>query len=288
MVDILADRLELDPAQLRLKNFIRPEQFPYPNKTGWEYDSGDYETAMRLAMKMAGYDELRREQAEKRARGELMGIGISFFTETVGAGPRKHMDIAGLGMADGAEIRMHPDRQGGGAPLGADPGPGPRDDLRPDRGRRARHPARRHRRRARRHRPDAVRPRHLRQPVDVGVRWRRRSRGAQGAREGEAGRGRDARGRGRRPGMGEGPVLRQGGGERGAHHPGGRAGRSRHDGAAAGNRRQPRRRGHLQPAQPDLPVRCLHLRRRHRSGGRVRSRSGGSSPSTTAAPGSIR
>ena len=59
-------------------------------------------------MEMAGYDDLRREQAEKRARGELMGIGVSFFTETVGAGPRKHMDIVGLGMADGAEVRVHP------------------------------------------------------------------------------------------------------------------------------------------------------------------------------------
>ncbi|MQA32627.1 aerobic carbon-monoxide dehydrogenase large subunit [Modestobacter roseus] len=108
MVDLLADELGMDPAELRLRNFIRPEQFPYPNKTGWEYDSGDYEPTMRLAMRMAGYDELRREQAEKRARGELMGIGISFFTETVGAGPRKHMDIVGLGMADGAEVRVHP------------------------------------------------------------------------------------------------------------------------------------------------------------------------------------
>ncbi len=51
---------------------------------------------MRKALDIAGYDELRREQAEKRARGELMGIGVSFFTETVGAGPRKHMDILGL------------------------------------------------------------------------------------------------------------------------------------------------------------------------------------------------
>jgi carbon-monoxide dehydrogenase large subunit len=108
MVDVLAQKLEMDPAELRLKNFIRPEQFPYPNKTGWEYDSGDYAPTMRLAMELAGYDELRREQAEKRARGELMGIGISFFTETVGAGPRKHMDIVGLGMADGAEVRIHP------------------------------------------------------------------------------------------------------------------------------------------------------------------------------------
>ena len=108
IVDCLAHQLEMDPAELRLKNFIKPEQFPYTTKTGWVYDSGEYETAMRLAMEMAGYQELRAEQAEKRASGELMGIGIAFFTEAVGAGPRKNMDILGLGMADGCELRIHP------------------------------------------------------------------------------------------------------------------------------------------------------------------------------------
>ena len=108
IVDCLAYELDMDPAELRLKNFIQPDQFPYTTKTGWVYDSGDYEPTMRKAMAMAGYDELRREQAEKRANGELMGIGISFFTEAVGAGPRKDMDILGLGMADGCELRIHP------------------------------------------------------------------------------------------------------------------------------------------------------------------------------------
>jgi aerobic carbon-monoxide dehydrogenase large subunit len=108
MVDLLADELEIDPVELRMKNFIRPEQFPYTTKTGWTYDSGDYPAAMREALRIAGYDDLRREQEEKRRRGELMGIGVSFFTETVGAGPRATMDIAGLGMADGAELRVHP------------------------------------------------------------------------------------------------------------------------------------------------------------------------------------
>jgi carbon-monoxide dehydrogenase large subunit len=108
LVDCLADELGMDPAELRLRNLIRSEQFPYVTPTGWEYDSGEYEKAMRLAMEMAGYDELRREQAEKRERGELMGIGVSFFTEAVGAGPRKTMDILGLGMADGCELRVHP------------------------------------------------------------------------------------------------------------------------------------------------------------------------------------
>lgn len=108
IVDCLADELGIDPAELRLKNFIQPEQFPYVSKTGWTYDSGNYEPTMRLAMQMVGYADLRREQAEKRARGELMGIGVSFFTEAVGAGPRKDMDILGLGMADGCELRVHP------------------------------------------------------------------------------------------------------------------------------------------------------------------------------------
>jgi carbon-monoxide dehydrogenase large subunit len=108
MVDVLAHELDADPVQLRLKNLIRPDQFPYENKTGWVYDSGDYENTLRKAMDIAGYEELRREQAEKRERGELMGIGVVFFTEAVGAGPRKHMDILGLGMADAAELRVHP------------------------------------------------------------------------------------------------------------------------------------------------------------------------------------
>ncbi|MDX6566256.1 MAG: aerobic carbon-monoxide dehydrogenase large subunit [Gaiellales bacterium] len=108
MVDVLARDLKVDPAELRRKNLLRKEQFPYENKTGWTYDSGDYAQAFDLALEMAGYEELRREQAEKRARGELMGIGISFFTETVGAGPRKDMDIAGLGMADSTELTIHP------------------------------------------------------------------------------------------------------------------------------------------------------------------------------------
>jgi aerobic carbon-monoxide dehydrogenase large subunit len=108
MVDVLAKELDMDPAELRMKNLIQPEQFPYENQTGWTYDSGDYPAALQMAMEMAGYEELRREQAEKRERGELMGIGLAFFTETVGAGPREKMDIAGLGMADGSELRVHP------------------------------------------------------------------------------------------------------------------------------------------------------------------------------------
>ncbi len=108
LVDCLAFELQMDPVELRLKNLIGPEQFPYQSKTGWVYDSGDYEPTLRKALALAGYEQLRAEQEQRRARGELMGIGVSFFTEAVGAGPRKHMDILGLGMNDGATLRVHP------------------------------------------------------------------------------------------------------------------------------------------------------------------------------------
>ena len=118
MVDILAHDLGMDPAALRMRNLIHPDQFPYRSKTGWEYDSGNYPVTLQATLDRAGYHELRAEQAEKRAQfeatgeGTLMGIGLSFFTEGVGAGPRRHMDILGLGMADGCELRIHPTGKG--------------------------------------------------------------------------------------------------------------------------------------------------------------------------------
>jgi aerobic carbon-monoxide dehydrogenase large subunit len=108
MADLMAHQLGIDPAELRLKNFIKPEKFPYTSALGWEYDSGNYAGALHKAMEMIGYAALRQEQAEKRQRGELMGIGISSFTEIVGAGPAKHFDILGLKMFDSSEIRIHP------------------------------------------------------------------------------------------------------------------------------------------------------------------------------------
>jgi aerobic carbon-monoxide dehydrogenase large subunit len=108
LVDILARRLGVDPAALRLQNLLAPEQFPYTCQTGWVYDSGDYPRALRAALELSDYRALCAERAARRERGELMGIGISFFTEAVGAGPRKHMDIAGLGMNDGASLRISP------------------------------------------------------------------------------------------------------------------------------------------------------------------------------------
>ncbi len=108
MAYLMAHELGIDPAEFRLRNFIRPDQFPYKSALGWEYDSGNYAAALQKAMEKIGYAELRREQAAKRAQGELMGIGISSFTEIVGAGPSKDFDILGLKMFDSAEIRIHP------------------------------------------------------------------------------------------------------------------------------------------------------------------------------------
>ncbi|MGC2632368.1 MAG: aerobic carbon-monoxide dehydrogenase large subunit, partial [Rhodomicrobium sp.] len=114
LMDILAQKLNMDPAELRLKNFIQPAQFPYKSALGWEYDSGNYPTAMRKAMEAVGYSSLRAEQAQRLAEfkagrtRDLMGIGVSFFTEIVGAGPAKNCDILGIGMFDSCEIRVHP------------------------------------------------------------------------------------------------------------------------------------------------------------------------------------
>lgn len=108
MVDEIARKVGMDPAEFRMKNFIPPEAFPYHSALGWTYDSGNYAGALKLAMQMIDYPALRREQVEKRKNGEFMGIGISSFTEIVGAGPSAQFDILGIKMFESCEIRIHP------------------------------------------------------------------------------------------------------------------------------------------------------------------------------------
>ena len=114
MIEVLAIELNMDAAELRRINFIKKEQFPYKAALGWEYDSGDYHTAWDKALKTVDYAGLRAEQAQRVAdfkagkTRSIMGIGLSFFTEIVGAGPVKNCDILGLGMFDSCEIRIHP------------------------------------------------------------------------------------------------------------------------------------------------------------------------------------
>jgi aerobic carbon-monoxide dehydrogenase large subunit len=110
LVQNAAYELGIDPADLRRRNFIQPDQFPYTSATGFEYDSGNYPRALELALEKIGYDDLRKEQRRLReqASDKLLGIGLASFTEVVGAGPSRHYDIAGLKMFDSAELRVHP------------------------------------------------------------------------------------------------------------------------------------------------------------------------------------
>jgi carbon-monoxide dehydrogenase large subunit len=107
-MDVLADELGMDPVELRRKNFVTKEQMPYVSVMGWEYDGGDYEGALQEALRIAGYEELLEEQKRAREEGRIMGIGLSTFTEIVGAGPGKKCHIAGIEMFDAAELRIHP------------------------------------------------------------------------------------------------------------------------------------------------------------------------------------
>lgn len=112
MIDVLAQKLGIDKAEIRLRNFIRKEQFPYATPLGLEYDSGNYAPALEKVLAAVDYPALRAEQAARRADPDaewLMGIGITTFTEIVGAGPSKMCDILGVGMFDSCEIRVHPD-----------------------------------------------------------------------------------------------------------------------------------------------------------------------------------
>ncbi len=91
-IDVLALKVGVDKAEIRRRNFVKAEQFPYTTSLGWTLDSGAYHPALDKVLKAVDYEGLRREQAAKRAafkRGEtrdIMGIGVSFFTETVAIG----------------------------------------------------------------------------------------------------------------------------------------------------------------------------------------------------------
>jgi aerobic carbon-monoxide dehydrogenase large subunit len=87
-IDLVADELGLDPVEVRRRNYIPATAFPYTTPTGATYDSGAYEAALDLALEMAGYEELRTEQARRRADGgaALLGIGVSSYVEVSGQG----------------------------------------------------------------------------------------------------------------------------------------------------------------------------------------------------------
>ena len=108
MVDVLAQKMKIDPAELRLKNFIKPEQFPYKSPTGWEYDSGNYEGALRKAMEMIDYAGLRQSRPRSAQAHRPHGHRHLLVHRDRGAGPSKHFDILGIKMFDSCELRIHP------------------------------------------------------------------------------------------------------------------------------------------------------------------------------------
>ena len=87
VMDSIALQLNMDPAEVRRRNYIPKDAFPYRTPTGLEYDSGDYSGALELALETAGYSQLREEQSRLRAQGSLMGIGIATSVDMSGFGP---------------------------------------------------------------------------------------------------------------------------------------------------------------------------------------------------------
>ena len=111
MVEELAVELDMDPADVRRKNFVPPKAMPYKMPTGFVLDSGDYAAALDAALKQADYAGLRYRQAEARARGRYLGIGIACYSETSGAAPSMGMAAVGFRRAghESARVVMHPD-----------------------------------------------------------------------------------------------------------------------------------------------------------------------------------
>ena len=95
IMDMAADELGIDPAELRRRNLLRPDEFPYATVMGAVYDSGDYEATLAEALRIARYDDLRAEQAERRRRGDRLqlGIGMSVYVEITGSGGEEFASV---------------------------------------------------------------------------------------------------------------------------------------------------------------------------------------------------
>ncbi|HXK27061.1 MAG TPA: xanthine dehydrogenase family protein molybdopterin-binding subunit [Candidatus Binatia bacterium] len=87
LMDRVAQEVKIDPVRARRKNFPQPKEFPFKTSTGLAYDSGNYQLALDKALKLAGYEKLRREQKRLRSRGRYLGIGLSTYVEICAMGP---------------------------------------------------------------------------------------------------------------------------------------------------------------------------------------------------------
>ena len=110
MIDLLAAELKMDPVELRRKNFPAKEEFPFTQNFGLVMDSGDYNASLDKALKLFGYDQMRREQAEARKQGKLVGIGLSTWIEICGLGPGAVTGPAtgGVVLSESAQVKVHP------------------------------------------------------------------------------------------------------------------------------------------------------------------------------------
>ncbi len=108
IVDEAARAVKIDPAEIRVRNFVKPDQFPYKNASGMIYDTGDYEKALRKALGMVHYEKLRRRQKEGGSSGKRIGIGIASYVLIGGFGPSK-LAPERMGGFESAKIRVEPD-----------------------------------------------------------------------------------------------------------------------------------------------------------------------------------
>lgn len=110
MVDLFAAEISSDPVDLRRKNLIGAEEFPYHNAMGLEYDSGNYQLALSKALEMADYQSFRQEQAQLRDKGRLVGVGCTTYVEICGLGPSQVAGAVGFqgGLWESATVRVHP------------------------------------------------------------------------------------------------------------------------------------------------------------------------------------
>jgi len=109
MIELIARDLGLDPAELRRRNLVRPDEFPYASATGNVYDSGSYHAALETLLEAAGYDALRGEQRAARAAGRAVGIGLSCFVELTGPGAQFYgVGGAPISGQEGTTVRLEP------------------------------------------------------------------------------------------------------------------------------------------------------------------------------------
>src|SRR5438132_3193475 len=99
IMDVVARELNLDPVEVRRKNFLTASEFPFHTATGLDYDSGDYEAALAKALDLSDYQKLRAEQKKARDEGKLIGIGLSSYVEICALGPSQAMPAGGWEIA---------------------------------------------------------------------------------------------------------------------------------------------------------------------------------------------